>query len=44
MSKDIVSITQRDPFWKDPFFSSSWEDFDVMRQDLIAKNKVRERK
>ncbi len=29
----------RDPFWKDPFFSSTWEEFDAMRSDMMARSK-----
>ena len=39
MSRDIVPINKRDEFLKDPFFSSSWDEFDSMRQEMIAKNK-----
>lgn len=37
-SRDIVP-TKRDPFFKDPFFSSTWDDFEKMRQDMMAKSK-----
>lgn len=39
MSRDVVPINKRDPFWKDPFFSSSWDDFEATRQGIIAQNK-----
>ena len=39
MSRDMVPISIRDPFWKDPFFSSTWDEFDKMRQDMITKSK-----
>jgi hypothetical protein len=29
-----VPVTLRDHFWKDPFFSSNWEDFDKIRQQV----------
>jgi len=38
-SRDMVPISIRDPFFKDPFFSSTWEEFDKMRQDMVAKSK-----
>jgi len=38
MSRDIVP-TARDPFWKDPFFSSTWDEFDKMRQDMMNQSK-----
>jgi len=37
--KDIVPINVRDPFWKDPFFSSTWDEFDQMRSDMMTKSK-----
>lgn len=37
--KDMVPINVRDPFWKDPFFSSTWEEFDQMRNDMMARSK-----
>ena len=39
MSRDMVPINMRDPFWKDPFFSSTWEEFDQMRTDMMARSK-----
>ena len=39
MSKDLIPITPRDQFWKDPFFSSTWGDFDKMRTDMMAQSK-----
>lgn len=39
MSRDMVPISIRDPFFKDPFFSSTWEEFDKMRTDMMAKSK-----
>nr|APH81350.1 Hsp20 [Tigriopus kingsejongensis] len=38
MSRDIVP-TKRDPFFKDPFFSSTWDEFEKMRQDMMVKSK-----
>ena len=32
-------ISIRDPFFKDPFFSSTWEEFDKMRQDMLSSSK-----
>jgi HSP20 family molecular chaperone IbpA len=34
-----VPVTLRDHFWKDPFFSSNWEDFDKIRQQMIEDSK-----
>ena len=39
MSRDIVPINERDLFWKDPFFSTTWDEFDKMRTDMMAKSK-----
>lgn len=39
MSRDMVPISIRDPFFKDPFFSSTWEEFDKMRQDMLSTSK-----
>jgi len=39
MSRDMVPISIRDPFFKDPFFSSTWEEFDKMRQDMLSSSK-----
>ena len=38
-SKDMVPINMRDPFWKDPFFSSTWDEFDKMRNDMMSRSK-----
>jgi len=35
----MVPISIRDPFFKDPFFSSTWDEFDKMRTDMMAKSK-----
>ena len=34
-----VPVTLRDHFWKDPFFSSNWEDFDQIRKQMIEDSK-----
>jgi len=34
-----VPVTLRDHFWRDPFFSSNWEDFDKIRQKMIEDSK-----
>jgi len=39
MSRDIVPINERDLFWKDPFFSTTWDEFDKMRQDMMSRSK-----
>jgi len=39
MSRDIVPINERDLFSRDPFFSTTWDEFDKMRQDMMAKSK-----
>ena len=39
MSRDIVPIHERDLFSRDPFFSTTWDEFDKMRQDMMAKSK-----
>ena len=38
-SRDMVPMNIRDPFFKDPFFSSTWEEFDKMRQDMLSSSK-----
>jgi len=37
--KDIVPINMRDSFSKDPFFSSTWDEFDQMRSDMMTRSK-----
>lgn len=37
--KDMVPINVRDAFGKDPFFSSTWDEFDQMRSDMMSRNK-----
>jgi len=39
MSRDIVPIDERGLFWKDPFFSTTWDEFDKMRQDMMSRSK-----
>merc|ERR1711936_630017 len=39
MSREMVPISIRDPFFKDPFFSSTWEEFDKMRTDMLSSSK-----
>ncbi len=33
-----VPLTLRDFFFQDPFFKSSWEDFDRIRQDMLKES------
>jgi len=35
-----VPVTLRDTFFQDPFFSTSWDDFDKMRRDMIAETRL----
>ena len=39
MSRDMVPINMRDPFMKDPFFSSTWAEFDKINHDMMEKSK-----
>ena len=41
-NKDVrdLAINVRDPFFKDPFFSSTWDEFDQMRNDMMARSKA----
>nr|ACO15296.1 Heat shock protein homolog [Caligus clemensi] len=39
MSRDTVPINVRDPFWKDPFFSSTWDEFERMRTEMMNSSK-----
>ncbi|QQP54812.1 Lethal2essential for life, partial [Caligus rogercresseyi] len=39
MSRDMVPINVRDPFWKDPFFSSTWDEFEKMRTEMMNSSK-----
>ena len=36
---DMVPINMRDPFFKDPFFSNTWDDFDKMRNEMMSRSK-----
>ena len=33
-SSSRVPVTMRDLFYQDPFFESSWADFDKVQQDM----------
>ena len=35
----MVPINMRDPFMKDPFFSSTWEEFDKIKHDMMERSK-----
>ncbi len=35
----MVPINMRDPFMKDPFFSSTWEEFDKIKHEMMEKSK-----
>jgi len=37
MSNNRVPVTLRDTFFQDPFFSSSWDDFDKIREDMMKQ-------
>lgn len=34
-----VPITLRDLFWHDPFFSTNWDDFDSLRDQMFQETK-----
>ncbi len=34
-----VPVTLRDFFFTDPFFKSSWDDFDRIRQEMLKESK-----
>ena len=34
---DLIPITTRDLFFKDPFFRSSWDDFGRVREGMLAE-------
>lgn len=36
-SNNRVPVTLRDTFFQDPFFSSSWDDFDKIREDMMKQ-------
>ena len=39
-SNDLVPIEQRDdPFMKDPFFSSTWDEFGMIRSQMMEEQK-----
>ena len=35
-----VPITLRDLFWQDPFFSSNWEDFHKIHDEMMAETRA----
>ena len=35
-----VPITLRDLFWQDPFFSSNWEDFHKIHDDMMLETRA----
>ena len=35
-----VPITLRDLFWQDPFFSSNWEDFHHLHDEMMAETRA----
>ena len=37
--KNHVPITLRDLFWQDPFFSSNWDDFNGLHEQMLAETK-----
>ena len=37
--KSHVPITLRDLFWQDPFFSTNWEDFGSLHDQMLAETK-----
>jgi hypothetical protein len=39
MSREIIPIRKKDSLWQDPAFSSSWEDMETIRTEIVAKNK-----
>jgi len=34
-----VPITLRDLFWQDPFFSTNWDDFSKIHDDMMAETR-----
>jgi len=34
-----VPITLRDLFWQDPFFSTNWDDFHKIHDDMMAETR-----
>merc|ERR1711952_426776 len=35
-----VPITLRDLFWQDPFFSSNWEDFHKIHEEMMSETRA----
>lgn len=35
-----VPVTLRDTFFQDPFFSTSWDEFDKVRKEMIAESRL----
>ena len=35
-----VPITLRDLFWQDPFFSSNWEDFHKIHDEMMLETRA----
>jgi len=38
-NKNRVPITLRDLFWQDPFFSTNWDDFSKIHDDMMAETR-----
>ena len=38
-NKNRVPITLRDLFWQDPFFSTNWDDFSKIHEDMMAETR-----
>ena len=36
---DLIPISTRDLFFEDPFFRSSWDDFDRVREGMLAESR-----
>merc|ERR1712033_104176 len=39
MAESRVPMTLRDVFFDDPFFKSTWEDFDVVRENMLRESR-----
>ena len=39
-SSSRVPITLRDLFWQDPFFSTNWEDFHTLHDDMMKETRA----
>merc|ERR1712038_1889065 len=39
MTESRVPMTLRDFFFDDPFFKSTWEDFDVLRDNMLRESR-----